>query len=390
MTLVKFEGMPPQRRTPTVVVALAVLLLGSVLGCAADSTRTNRYTFSWPLQSDDARLPRGGTTRGPAPTLDPDVHPGWVAVQEGGLTPFERDRRAILAMAGRYRVTFDFLELYSLDPAYTELDVPYQSWATETVQVIEDRGEFISLQHIMVLFFEVEGEIVGPAVTKHWRQDWRYEDTDLHVFRGHGRFERARIDAEQARGAWTQAVFQVDDSPRYEALGRWQHDGNRSAWESETTWRPLPRREFSVRNDYQALVGINRHVITPRGWIHEQRNAKRILPSEGRDDTPSYLSQEIGLNRYLRILDHDFSAGDAYWEETAVYWQEVREAWQEIFRAHDTIEVLGEVEGKKRFVAFFEAAEKHAEDQDDTTLETDVRSLLDRYVVPVSDMKELE
>jgi hypothetical protein len=388
MTLSHFERTRLLRRTPTALLALALAFCLS--GCVADSTPHRRYTFSWPLQSDDARRPRGGTTRGPAPTLEQDVHPGWVALQEEGLSRFERDRRAILAMAGRYRVTFDFLELYSLDPAYTELDVPYQSWATEAVYVVEDEGDFISLQHIMVLFFEVDGKPVGPAVTKHWRQDWRYEDTDLHVFRGRGRFERMRIDAEEARGAWSQAVFQVDDAPRYEALGRWQHDGNRSVWESDTTWRPLPRREFSVRKDYQALVGVNRHVITPRGWIHEQRNAKRIVPSDGRDDSARYLSQEIGLNRYLRIEGHDFSAGDAYWEETADYWREVRDAWQELLLAHDTIELLGEVEGKKRFVAFFEAAATFAEEQDESDLASDVRSLLDRYVLTVSDASEPE
>jgi len=388
MTLTHFERQRLLRRTPTALLALTLVFLLS--GCAADSTPHQRYTFSWPLQSDDARRPRGGTTRGPTPTLEQDVHPGWVALQEEGLSRFERDRRAILAMAGRYQVTFDFLELYSLDPAYTELDVPYQSWATETVYVVEDEGDFISLQHIMVLFFEVDGKTVGPAVTKHWRQDWRYEDTDLRVFRGRGRFERARIDLEEARGAWSQAVFQVDDAPRYEALGRWRHDGNRSVWESDPTWRPLPRREFSVRKDYQALVGVNRHVITPRGWIHEQRNAKRVLPSDGPDDSPRYLSQEIGLNRYLRIQDHDFSAGDAYWEETADYWRAVRDAWQELFLTHDTIEVLGEVDGKKRFVAFFEGAAEFAEDPDEATLTSDVRSLLDRYVVPVSDVAEPE
>lgn len=365
--------------------AWAIVAFLVVLGCAKEPPQSSRYTFSFPLQSDDARTPRGGTTRGPAPTLDPDVHPGWVAIQAEGLEAFERDRRAILAMAGEYRVSFDFLELYSLDPDYIELDVPYQSWATEKVQVVEDRGDFISLQHIMVLFFEVDGEAVGPAVTKHWRQDWRYEDTDLHVFRGHGRFERVRVDPEAARGTWSQAVFQVDDSPRYESLGRWQHDGNRSVWESGTTWRPLPRREFSVRDDYQALVGVNRHVITPNGWIHEQENAKRVVPRGGPDDSPRYVSEEIGLNRYVRIRDHDFAAGDDYWKATGDFWRGVREAWQERLEADDAFEVLAEVDGKKRFVAFFEAADAYADaDADDaSTIQSGVRELLERYVVSV-------
>ena len=55
--------------------------------------------------------PRGGTTRGAPVTLDREPSAGWRALQERGLSARERDRRAILAMAGTYRVTFDFLEI---------------------------------------------------------------------------------------------------------------------------------------------------------------------------------------------------------------------------------------------------------------------------------------
>lgn len=359
-------------------LALAGLGMATLVACAGEPAR---YTFSWPLQHDGARVPRGGTSTGPATTPDPNPHPGWIALQEPDLSAFERDRRAILAMTGPYRVSFDFLETYALTPDYTELDVPYQSWATEIVYLVEDRGDFISLQHVMVMFFEVDGKTLGPHVTKHWRQDWRFEDRDLHVYRGNGRFSRERPEADEARGAWSQAVFQVDDSPRYEALGRWHHDGNYSVWESTQTWRPLPRREFSVRDDYQVLVGTNRHVITPEGWIHEQENAKRVVPSTGGDPAPRYIAKEIGLNRYTRIVDHDFSAGDRYWEDTGLYWQAVREAWQEIFEAHESFEVRGEVDGKPLFAAHFEAADRFAEEGDASRLPEQVRALLADYVV---------
>ena len=36
------------------------------------------------------------------------------------------------------------------------------------------------------------GKQQGPFVQKHWRQDWRYEDRDLHVFRGRDRWQRRR------------------------------------------------------------------------------------------------------------------------------------------------------------------------------------------------------
>ena len=189
--------------------------------------------------------------------------------------PFEKDRAAILSLVGDYRTSFHFLETMGLygdhEPAR-----PYHSWATEEVRVLEDRGDFISLQHTLVMHFQMpDGSEMEPMVMKHWRQDWTYEDEDLHTFRGDGTWARDRRSSDEVAGSWSQAVWQVDDSPRYEAIGKWMHTGNRSAWTGENSWRPLPRREHSVRDDYGVMEGFHRIVITPTGWIHEQNNWKR-------------------------------------------------------------------------------------------------------------------
>src|SRR5690606_11183455 len=60
---------------------------------------TLRYTFSWPLHAQ-APAPRGGTTRGPEEALDLEPSADWLELQAPGLSAKERDRRAILAMAG--------------------------------------------------------------------------------------------------------------------------------------------------------------------------------------------------------------------------------------------------------------------------------------------------
>ncbi|MEM9173562.1 MAG: DUF6607 family protein, partial [Pseudomonadota bacterium] len=235
-----------------------------------------------------------------------------------------------LAMAGGYRASFDFLETVGFTEGYVPAK-PYRSWGTEHVYVVENQPDFVSLQHILVMFFEdQEGNLQGPAVVKHWRQDWQYEDTDLNVYIGHDRWAQRSIDADSVGGTWSQSVYQVDDSPRYQAIGAWVHDANYSAWESNTTWRPLPRREYSVRSDYHALVGTNRHTILPTGWLHEEDNLKTVLDEDGDPiDGARYLAREYGVNRYELIEDHDFSAGDAYWEKTAAFWSDVRDAWDE-------------------------------------------------------------
>src|SRR5262245_1582390 len=282
-----------------------LLALALLVGCAArsvpsaPSAATRQFTFAWPFREGETVAPRGGTTKGAPVELAQEPGPAWQALHEPGLSALERDRRAILAMAGTFRTSFDFLEVVGFRTGFVP-DRPYQSWGTEYVYVVRDEPRFVSLQHLLVMFMQGEdGAVKGPFVVKHWRQDWRYEDTELLTYRGRNTWGRERITPAQARGAWTQAVFQVDDSPRYEAYGRWQHFGNVSTWQSSTTWRPLPRREFSVRKDYDVLVGTNRHTITPTGWVQEEDNLKVVLDEHGRPlaEQP-VLAQELGLNRY--------------------------------------------------------------------------------------------
>jgi hypothetical protein len=326
---------------------------------ADGATTTRQYTFAWPFADSSALRPRGGMTQGPAVTLQNEPGVAWQGLREAGLSTYERDRRAILAMAGAYRTSFDFLETIGFINPYAP-QRPYQSWATEYVYVAADSGRFISLQHIIVMFFKhQDGTSSEPMVVKHWRQDWRYEDTDLHVYVGHNKWQRQRVDSAEVAGKWSQAVFQVDDSPRYEALGEWRHLGNYSSWESAQTMRPLPRREFSVRKDYQVLYGRNRHTITPLGWVHEEDNLKLI---HGSADAPlsaaTVLARELGLNRYERIVGHDFSAGDEYWKKSGAFWREVRAAWERRFARLDSFTLRSNVDGRRMFAVMFGYADE--------------------------------
>ena len=316
-----------------------------------------RYTFSWPYAPGDAMAPRGGTTTGPAVTVRDEPTETWRALQEPGLTPFERDRRAILAMAGDYRTTFDFIETVGFTPAFGP-GRPYQSWATETIGVIEDSGTSITLQHVIVMrFIDEDGNVEGPVVQKHWRQQWVYEDTSVHAYTGHNAWTERTFEPDEVAGRWSQAVYQVDDSPRYEALGGWAHESNYSAWTSDETWRPLPRREASVRDDYDVLIGTNRHTITPTGWVHEEDNLKAVLDQNGEiagDD--GILAREAGVNRYEQVVDFDFSARDAYWEATAAFWADVRAEWARIYDQRERFELEAPAGEPPLFLPMFEYA----------------------------------
>src|SRR5688572_21450659 len=76
----------------------------------------SQFTFAWPL-GEGALKPRGARTKGAPVILDLAPSEDWTRLHDPSRTPFERDRDAILAMAGEYRVSFDFLEVLRFDPA---------------------------------------------------------------------------------------------------------------------------------------------------------------------------------------------------------------------------------------------------------------------------------
>ena len=349
------------------VLLVTLLVLCSCVTVAGDPPASTamakpRYTFSWPLDDSEALKPRGGTTRGAEVTLDLAESAGWRALQSPNLSAFERDRRAILAMAGTYRVSFDFLEVVPFD-ANAQPKAPYQSWGTEKIYVDRNEGGFISLVHILEMRIKQDDSSVSePMVTKHWRQDWRYEPEYIVEFKGRDRWQRRKLAPAQAKGQWLQTVYQVDESPRYASVGRWQHTPSFSTWLSGETWRPLPRREWSVRNDYQVLIGTNRHTITRHGWIQEENNLKGVLATDRQlEDEQPFLAREYGVARYERIRDMDFAAADRYYERTRQFWNEVRARWNDAFASQEHITLRGPVDQFGLFVPLFEHAEAIAQ-----------------------------
>lgn len=239
------------------------------------------------------------------------------APTEAAKSAFEQDRRAILAMAGDYKVRFDFREALPMQADYTPLP-PKLSGGHEVVRVIEDTGRFISLQHLLVV--DMDGK---PMVIKHWRQDWTYEPQSVLTYAGEGRWVVTPVPAAERSGAWSQTVWQTDDSPRYGGVGRWRHANGEDRWTSGPTSRPLARRDAIRNPPYDRYDSVNRHVLTPNGWAHLQDNAKIGL----KDGRPAVFVHEDGLNTYAKFDDYPVAAADAYWAKTKDYWAGVRAAW---------------------------------------------------------------
>ena len=353
------------RKVGSVLAAVAAFVCSA--GANADEyagkspSAAPRYTFSWPLDATTV-APRGGTTKGAPLTLDREPSKEWLALQAGGLSALERDRRAILAMAGTYRVTFDFLEVVPFG-VQEKPTAPYQSWGTEKVYVDSDDGKSISLVHILEMrIVQQDGSISEPMVTKHWRQDWQYQPTHIVEYRGRDQWQRRKLSASQSKGTWLQAVYQVDESPRYSSVGQWEHSSSFSSWLSAETWRPLPRREWSVRDDYQVLVGTNRHTISATGWIQEENNLKAVLTAARViDQSKPYVAREYGVARYERIRDADFTGADQYFSQTQQFWDQVRDEWSRIFATQGEVTLKGPVDKLGLFQPLFAQADAVAE-----------------------------
>jgi hypothetical protein len=254
--------------------------------------------------------------------------PADPASAQAAASRFERDRQSILAQAGQWRVRFDMRENVSFRDGYTPLD-EHQSAGDEIVRVVYDDGTRISLQHILVM-----GDDNGNVhIIKHWRQDWVYEPETVLTYAAANRWVLTPVSAGDRRGAWSQTVWQTDDSPRYGGVGRWSDEHGMTQWTSNATWRPLARRDAIRDTPYDRYLGSNRHALTPVGWVHIQDNMK-MGPSEGDGGEPAAIVQEDVINTYRKVDNYNPAPGDDYWNATKDYWAAVRAAWDERIQAN--------------------------------------------------------
>lgn len=286
---------------------------------------------------------------------------------------FEKDRQAILKMSGDFQVTFHFQETLSLREGYAIKEKAYDEDAHETVKVVEDSGRRIVLQHLLQ---------AGGHVVKHWAQVWTYEDTELLEFTGSRTWVIRQLPKDEVKGTWTQRVTEVTDEPRYEGSGKWVHQDGLSEWTSDLTNRPLPRREYTKREDYDLLLVTNRHAVTANAWYHEQDNTKQVK----RDGASYPLCREVGLNRYERVTDFDFTAANDYWKKTSDFWKDVRQSWDAALVGHPQIKLKDKGDGQSFHKVMNQFTERVLKGEKVEAAE--IRAALDAYVIVPTEAKQ--
>ncbi|WP_375253205.1 DUF6607 family protein [Dokdonia donghaensis] len=257
----------------------------------------------------------------------------------------ELDKEAIKKMCGCFEVTFNFAETfnYSNDSLYKPSKNKV-SKGLEWAQLVIDKENQIEIQHLLQV-----GSPEQPMIVKHWRQNWLYENTNLYSYNADNVWTYESKSADEVAGQWTQKVYQVDDSPRYEGSATWVHVDGKSYWEN-TANAPLPRREYTTRSDYNLTVRGNRQEITPYGWVHDQDNSKVVRTANQEDQV---IAKEKGYNTYKRVDDSKCAAAAQWWVDNQEKWALVRTKWDEVYNKNKDLHLEQKVDNKVLYKHLF-------------------------------------
>ena len=269
----------------------------------------------------------------------------FVAINLSAQTKKQKDINAIKSMCGCFEVNFKFAETfsYSKDSIYKSSE-NYSAGALEWAQLVNDEKNNIIIQHILIA-----GDEDNPYVIKHWRQDWLYENSNFYYYDHNNKWIYKHKKQNEVKGQWSQKVYQVDDSPRYEGTATWIHADGRSFW-SNSTDAPLPRREITKRQDYNVMLRRNHHEIFDWGWQHDQDNDK-IIRESGKEDF--VLAQEKGINNYIRVESKRCLAAQNFWKENKDKWSLVRNKWYNIFNYKNDIKLKNKFNEKRLYQYLF-------------------------------------
>ena len=287
----------------------------------------------------------------------------FLAISINAQSKKTKDQNAIKEMCGCFEVTFNFAETfnYSKDSTYKPSETKVDK-GLEWAGLVTDDNNKISIQHLLQV-----GNPAKPMIIKHWRQDWIYENTDFYMYNGDNNWTFEQKDKKNVKKQWTQKVYQVDDSPRYEGSGSWVHVDGKSYWENTTT-APLPRREYTKRSDYNITLRGNRQEITDYGWVHDQDNSK-IIREAGKDDV--VLAKEKGYNTYKRVADSKCKAAADWWVANNDKWQLVRNKWNEVYSRNINLSLETKVDNKPLYKHLF---------SDDVTQEKEMNTIIESFV----------
>ncbi len=279
------------------------------------------------------------------------------------------DRQIIDKLCGCFEVSFKYAETFAPSADYKFHDREEIGGTAELALPIEVSDKKVVIQHLL---------IVSPTViVKHWREEWTYENPVIWVYKGDRTWVKEILPAEEVKGKWTQTVWEVADEPRYQGYSQFVNLDGKIVWQN-TTDAPLPRREYTVRSDYNILKRTNRLNIGPDGYLHEQDNQK-IVRSQNSDNL---LVEEKGHNNYKKIDEKECDAARKYWEENKEYWTKVRKIWEDYINANNVISLKEKIDNKLLHEYLLSLASDYkAKKVSRDEIDGRIRAEIDRFII---------
>jgi hypothetical protein len=279
------------------------------------------------------------------------------------------DRKVIDKFCGCFDVEFKYAETFAPDIDYKFHERDETPPVAELSLAIEQTDKKVVIQHLLL--------VNDSIIVKHWREDWTYENPVIWKYTGDRTWVKETLKPEQVKGKWTQTIWEVSDEPRYQGFSQFVNMDNRIIWQS-TADAPLPRREYSVRSDYNILKRTNRMNISDSGYLHEQDNVK-IIRKDGKDIV---LVEEKGLNSYKRIDNKVCSPALKYWEKNKGYWEKVRSAWEQQISNSTVIKLQQKVDGKFLHEYLLTLAKDYATKKvSEADIDKRIKAELSRFVI---------
>lgn len=284
-------------------------------------------------------------------------------------------REMIDKLCGCFNVEFKYAETFSPDKDYKFHDKEKITGVTELALPIEVSDKRVSIQHILM--------VSDSFAIKHWREDWVYESNEIWKYSEGNTWTKAKVPAAEVKGKWVQTVWEVSDAPRYQGYSQFVPIDGTVLWQN-TTDAPLPRREYSVRSDYNILNRTNRLSINDNGYLHEQDN-KKIIREKGID---KLLAEEKGYNTYKRLADNKCEVAKAYWEKNKPFWIKVKAAWDNYFAANNSIGLKATDENGKPLNSLLSKLEIAYTEKEisDKEIGAKIKEAIDKFIINGKDV----
>lgn len=280
----------------------------------------------------------------------------------------QQERKVIDKLCGCFEVDFKYAETFSPNPDYKYHDREEIGGTAELALPIEVSDKKVVIQHLL---------IVGPStVVKHWREEWTYENPVIWKYTGNRVWIKDSLPVAAVKGKWTQTIWEVADEPRYQGFSQFVNLDGKMVWQS-TTDAPLPRREYSVRSDYNILRRTNRINISDTGYVHEQDNQKVIR----HDGTDKLLVEEKGWNTYRRIDEKQCDAARQYWQKNQAYWTKVRNVWTAYVNTHTRIGLKNKIDNKMLHEYLIELSVNYASKKiSDAEVDVKIKETIQQFI----------